>query len=288
MVRPFYRTFHSDFASDQGASLVLSNVGQVLGTRKGTLPWRPAFGSSLEQLRHQANNPILRERAKIYVEEALGKWESKARLKRLTVVLPSSLHRDENQITLRAGLSIDGLPEAYVLENSFVSVGRGVSESKAPEPLNYNLRGTLRILRGMRNILPPPLPAPPQLSPESSVGLLRPFARGRDFGNGGGAPEIVSNVGQLFGTDKGTIPWRPEFGSGLQRLRHQSNTPALRELARHYVSEALGRWEPRALATKVEVVTVRKPRENEFTIRALCKIAFGAAETDFQFAVAIK
>lgn len=46
-------------------------------------------------------------------------------------------------------------------------------------------------------------------------------------------------------TNKGERPMRPEFGSDLLRLQFAPNDGATAGLARRYVEEALGRWEPR-------------------------------------------
>jgi len=90
-------------------------------------------------------------------------------------------------------------------------------------------------------------------------GLLRPFLRDQknDFASGSGTDLIAACVGQVLGTKRSTpngtgeIPWRPEFGSALQELRHQNNDDVLGDLGVVYVGEALRRWEPRARVTSV-------------------------------------
>ena len=63
--------------------LDVSDVGQVLGTRaassftEGELPWRPDFGSLLHQLKHQQNNEILGELARVHVIDALRRWDDR-------------------------------------------------------------------------------------------------------------------------------------------------------------------------------------------------------------------
>jgi len=102
-----------------------------------------------------------------------------------------------------------------------------------------------------------PLPAV-RLRPSQDplgAGILRPLHRTErgDFLNGSGAEEVLSCVGQVLGTVRGTLPWRPDFGSDLNRLRHQHNDPTLAEVARVYVDEALRKWEPRAELVSVEI-----------------------------------
>ena len=81
LTRPFQRDGRSDFAAAGGEQLVRSAVGQILGTigssdfTQGELPWRSDFGSLLHVLRHQRNDQLLQELGRIYVVEALKRWE---------------------------------------------------------------------------------------------------------------------------------------------------------------------------------------------------------------------
>lgn len=92
------------------------------------------------------------------------------------------------------------------------------------------------------------------------TGIVRPFRRGSaDFVTASGIPEVMSCVGQLLGTDLGSIPWRPRFGTRLTRLRHKSNSPALAAIARVDVDDAIRQWEPRATITDLDVEQVQSP-----------------------------
>ena len=81
ILRPFRRDQKSDFAAAGGEALIRSAVGQVLGTMcssdftQGELPFRSEFGSLLHLLRHQKNNNVLQELARVYVVDALKRWE---------------------------------------------------------------------------------------------------------------------------------------------------------------------------------------------------------------------
>ncbi|HVW29229.1 MAG TPA: GPW/gp25 family protein [Polyangiaceae bacterium] len=81
LLRPFRRDLKVDFASADGERLVRSAVGQILGTMAGSdftqgeLPWRTEFGSLLHLLRHQRNDVVLQELARVYVVDALKRWE---------------------------------------------------------------------------------------------------------------------------------------------------------------------------------------------------------------------
>jgi len=88
---------------------------------------------------------------------------------------------------------------------------------------------------------------------ELRAGLLLPFARdGKgDFANGGGTRLIGSNIRQILGTicssgkGYGELEWMPEFGSTLDRIRHQPANEATLALAQLRVVDALKNFEPR-------------------------------------------
>ena len=67
----------------------------------------------------------------------------------------------------------------------------------------------------------------------------------QDFATASGADLVKSDVMQLLGTVQGELPWRPDFGTRLTRLRHRQNTGALADLARIDVARALAKYEPR-------------------------------------------
>jgi len=81
LLRPLRRDQKADFAAAGGEQLIRSAVGQILGTigssdnTPGELPWRTDFGSLLHVLRHQRNDTILQELARVYVVDALKRWE---------------------------------------------------------------------------------------------------------------------------------------------------------------------------------------------------------------------
>lgn len=90
LLRPFLRDQKNDFAAGSGADLVAACVGQVLGTKRttpngtGELPWRPEFGSALQELRQQNNDDVLGDLGVVYVGEALRRWEPRARVTSVT------------------------------------------------------------------------------------------------------------------------------------------------------------------------------------------------------------
>lgn len=86
LLRPFRRDRKADFAAAGGEALVRSAVGQILGTMassdftQGELPWRTEFGSLLHLLRHQKNDAVLQELARVHVADALKRWEPRVQL----------------------------------------------------------------------------------------------------------------------------------------------------------------------------------------------------------------
>ena len=86
LLRPFRRDQKADFAAAGGEEVIKSAVGQVLGTMgssdftQGEVAWRTEFGSLLHLLRHQKNDRVLQELARVYVVDALKRWEPRVRI----------------------------------------------------------------------------------------------------------------------------------------------------------------------------------------------------------------
>ncbi|MBU8900975.1 GPW/gp25 family protein [Corallococcus sp. M34] len=98
---PFRRDKKRDFAAGTGAELLASKVRQVLLTEgatphsAGELPWRTRFGAGLARLRHQRNDAVLAELARVYVRDALARWLPGAHLVEVRV------EQDAATLTLR-------------------------------------------------------------------------------------------------------------------------------------------------------------------------------------------
>lgn len=101
VLTPFRRDRKRDFASGDGDELLASKVEEVLATEgatspsSGELPWRTALGCPLQLLRHQNNDAILAELARVYVRDALRKWLPEVQIVELTVA------RDGATVTIR-------------------------------------------------------------------------------------------------------------------------------------------------------------------------------------------
>jgi phage gp46-like protein len=80
ILSPLRRDKKRDFASGSGGDLLTSKVRQALMTEgatpksSGELPWRTAFGSALHLLRHQRNDAVLADLARVYVRDCLELW----------------------------------------------------------------------------------------------------------------------------------------------------------------------------------------------------------------------
>lgn len=91
LLTPFRRDEKSDFASGGGADLVKSGVRQVLNTdasgglNQGELWWRPEFGSLLYRLRFAPLDETTAQLARVYVIDALRRWEPRVVVKEVTV-----------------------------------------------------------------------------------------------------------------------------------------------------------------------------------------------------------
>lgn len=96
LLRPFRRDRKQDFASAGGIDLIRSCVGQIIGTmcateggeQQGELPWRPEFGSLLHFLRHK-KGVMLQELARVYIVDALARWEPRVILTATQVSMDS-------------------------------------------------------------------------------------------------------------------------------------------------------------------------------------------------------
>jgi len=100
LLAPFRRDRKRDFASGDGEELLASKVLAVLATEgatarcSGELPWRTAFGTPLQLLRHRNNDIALGDLARVYVRDALARWLPEVKL------LAVRVHRDETALSL--------------------------------------------------------------------------------------------------------------------------------------------------------------------------------------------
>jgi len=110
LLRPFRRDRKADFAAAGGEALVRGAVGQILGTMassdftQGELPWRTEFGSLLHLLRHQKNDAVLQELARVHVADALKRWEPRVQL--TSVQVTRERDRGENILAIRLRYNI--------------------------------------------------------------------------------------------------------------------------------------------------------------------------------------
>ena len=92
ILSPLRRDRKRDFASGSGLELLKSKIIQVLMTEgdtpraSGELPWRTGFGSAIHLLRHQRNDEVIVEMARVYIRDALKKWLSEVELVNLRVI----------------------------------------------------------------------------------------------------------------------------------------------------------------------------------------------------------
>ena len=86
VIHPFRRDRTGDFQNEFGRKLIIAAVSQILGTfaateiSQGELPWRPNFGSAIYLLKHQPINEATQNLARIYVVEAIQRWESRVKI----------------------------------------------------------------------------------------------------------------------------------------------------------------------------------------------------------------
>jgi len=68
-----------------------------------------------------------------------------------------------------------------------------------------------------------------------------------------GARKIEESIRIILGTQYKERVMRPTFGCNLKSLAFAPNNAATASLARHYVEEGLGQWEPRIKVREVVV-----------------------------------
>lgn len=115
LLHPFQRDRRSDFVSGTGDALIRATVAQILGTAcaseftPGEIPWRTDLGSLLGLLRHRRNDAVLQELARVYVVDALKRWEPRIRV--TSVQITRERDRSENvlAIRLRYGIAASGM-----------------------------------------------------------------------------------------------------------------------------------------------------------------------------------
>jgi phage baseplate assembly protein W len=86
-------------------------------------------------------------------------------------------------------------------------------------------------------------------------GLAVPLAIGiAGLAQAAAEDKVEASIRTILGTRYGERMMRPDFGSNLASLLFAPNTAATANLARHYVADALTRWEPRIDSLDVSVV----------------------------------
>lgn len=127
---------------------------------------------------------------------------------------------------------------------------------------------------------------PPDLTPVDRLlgyGILHPFRRDKkgDVANSGGYPLLRSEVGLVLGTRKSTartrgeMPWRPEFGSILDTLRHMKMDQFMDSMAHQDVIGSVRRWLPNIEIISAETESVRlraDSRESAFEVRVRFRV----------------
>ncbi len=93
------------------------------------------------------------------------------------------------------------------------------------------------------------------------IGLQTPVQRDgkTDFAHVTGGDFQDQKIGQVLGTRgadsvvQGEVPWRTEFGSSIDRLRHSNNNVLLEQTFRTFAVDSLGRFMPEVQVTNVIV-----------------------------------
>lgn len=123
LTRPFQRDQRSDLAAAGDERLIRSCVGQILGTvgssefTQGELPWRTEFGSLLYLLRLQKNDNVLQELARVYVVDALARWEPRVVVSSVQVARELQVGESALVIRLRYSVTSANTPGVLALSD---------------------------------------------------------------------------------------------------------------------------------------------------------------------------
>ena len=93
-----------------------------------------------------------------------------------------------------------------------------------------------------------------------------------------GANDVREAIRIILLTDKGERVLRPDFGSELYLLEFEPNDAATAGLARRYVMEALGQWEPR-----IEVLEVFAEPDPADAARLLIEIEYRLVASNSEY-----
>jgi phage baseplate assembly protein W len=96
---------------------------------------------------------------------------------------------------------------------------------------------------------------------------------------------IQESILQILGTRPGERFLRPEFGSKLKDLVFEPNDTVLRGLLRHYVIDAIKRWEKRVTVTNVSFDEAPANTDrNVLLVRISYRVIQGQVEGSTRFA----
>jgi uncharacterized protein len=82
---------------------------------QGELPWRTEFGSLPHLLRHQKNDRVLQELARVYVVDALKRWEPRVVVTSMQIAREQQDGEDVRAIRLRYNVISTNVPGNNVI-----------------------------------------------------------------------------------------------------------------------------------------------------------------------------
>lgn len=106
-------------------------------------------------------------------------------------------------------------------------------------------------------------------------GILRPLRRlsGSDFVSASGSRVVKAAIEQVIGTRIGELIWRPDFGTNIERFRHQNATPQTVAAIASEIKTSLSIWEPRVSVASVGVAV----EDNQIRVKITWSLVVGRA-----------
>lgn len=100
LITPLRRSGGNDFVVSSGVPLVRSCIRQIVGTNRGELRWRPAFGVTLQKYKNKINNPDLEDLVSNDITDAITQFEPRVTLSAVTT------RRAGNQLIARISWAV--------------------------------------------------------------------------------------------------------------------------------------------------------------------------------------
>lgn len=97
----------------EGLDKVRQSIADILETRLGERVMKPEYGSRLHEVVFEPNDFIAQDKAKLYIQEALDRWEDRIVVETIETSIPNNAsHRMEIKINYK--LNRSNIEDTYI------------------------------------------------------------------------------------------------------------------------------------------------------------------------------